>query len=134
MKKSEEQMNKLVSLSKQLDKKTENTLDKNNSLVSTVEYSSALADPNITVSLYRRTYNDIYSREYEQVDLQDYVLDTLTTTNKQKEYSAFDNPINVQNYVLNLKQNLKTGTYKLVFKLYDEDTYVGEAYEYIIIK
>ena len=117
-----------------VDKETGNTLDKNNSLVSTVEYSSALSDPNITVSLYRRTYNDIYSREYEQVDLQDYVLDTLTTTNKQKEYSAFDNPINVQNYVLNLKQNLKTGTYKLVFKLYDEDTYVGEAYEYIIIK
>ncbi len=117
-----------------VDKETGNTLDKNNSLVSTVEYSSALSDPNITVSLYRRTYNDIYSREYEQVDLQDYVLDTLNTTNKPKEYSAFDNPINVQNYVLNLKQNLKTGTYKLVFKLYDEDTYVGEAYEYIIIK
>ena len=37
-------------------------------------------------------------------------------------------------YFLTLKQNLMTGTYKLVYKLYDGDIYVGEAYEYMIIK
>ena len=117
-----------------VDKETGNTVDGINSLVSTVEYSSALDDPNITVSLYRRTYNDVYSREYEQVDLQDYVLNTLMTTNKEKEYMAFNHPNNSQNYFLNLKSELMTGTYRLVYTLYDGEIYVGEAYEYIVIK
>ena len=117
-----------------VDNETGNTADGTNSLVSTVEYSSALDDPNITVSLYRRTYNDVYSREYEQVDLQDYVLNTLATTDKEKEYMAFNHPNSSQNYFLRLKSELMTGTYKLVYKLYDGENYVGEAYEYIVIK
>ena len=117
-----------------VDGKTGNTIDENNNLVSTVEYSSALANPNITVSLYRRTYQDVYSRDYEQVDLKDYVQNTLITTNKEKEYMAFENPSNTQNYNFILKSDLTTGTYKLVYKLYDGENYVGEAYEYIVIK
>ncbi len=120
--------------SKIVDSITGNTVGANNLLVSTVEYSSALENPNITVSLYRRTYNDIYSKEYEKVDLQDYVTNTLQAVDKQKEYKAFDSPSSYQKYSLNLNTELITGTYKLVYKLYDEDTYVGEAYEYIIIK
>ena len=33
-----------------------------------------------------------------------------------------------------IKTDLITGTYKLVYKLYDGDTYVGEAFDYIVIK
>lgn len=117
-----------------VDNETGNNVDGNNSLSSTVEYSSSLKDPSITVSLYRRKYNDVYSMDYEQVDLQDYVLSTLVTTNKEKEYVAFNNPTSSQVYLLKLKPNLITGTYKLVYKLYDGETYVGEAYEYIVIK
>ena len=121
-----------------VDKETGNTVDGTNSLVSTVEYSSALDNPNITVSLYRRTYNDIYDMEYEKVDLQDYVLYQLEKADKgeniDKEYIAFENPIETQEYNLRLKTDLMTGTYKLVYKLYDGENYVGEAYEYIVIK
>ena len=35
---------------------------------------------------------------------------------------------------LYFKDNLKTGTYKLVFSLYDGNVYVGDIYKYIIIK
>ena len=35
---------------------------------------------------------------------------------------------------LTLKENLISGTYKLVYKLYDGNNYIGEDYEYIIIK
>lgn len=120
--------------SKIVDKETGTIEGGSNLLLSTVQYSSSLADPNITVSLYRRTYNDVYDMEYEQVDLQDYVSNALTITDKEKEYLAFNSPISSQNYLLNLKSDLMTGTYKLVFKLYDGDVYVGEAYEYIVIK
>ena len=59
---------------------------------------------------------------------------TLVATNKEKEYVAFNTPISTQNYLLSLKSDLMTGTYKLVYKLYDGETYVGEAYEYVVIK
>ena len=117
-----------------VDKETGNTESGNNVITSVVEYSSALSNPSITVSLYRRTYNDVYSMDYEKVDLQDYVSNTLVATNKEKEYVAFNTPISTQNYLLSLKSDLMTGTYKLVYKLYDGETYVGEAYEYVVIK
>ena len=51
-----------------VDKETGNTESGNNVITSVVEYSSALSNPSITVSLYRRTYNDVYSMDYEKVD------------------------------------------------------------------
>ena len=121
-----------------VDKTTGNNVDGTNLIVSNIQYSSALENPNITVSLYRRTYNDIYDMQYEKVDVQDYVLGQLEKADKgeniDKEYVAFENPIEIQEYNLKLKSDLITGTYKLVFKLYDGNIYVGEDYEYIVIK
>ena len=37
-------------------------------------------------------------------------------------------------YSLSMKNALTSGTYKIVIKLYDEDEYIGEAFDYIIIK
>ena len=117
-----------------IDKGTGYTLNNNNSLSATVEYSSALSNPMIAVSLYRRDYDeDVYSQKYELVDLKDYVTDILTPTTREKEYVAFEHPQpSITDFFL-LKQNLTTGTYKLVYKLYDGETYVGEAYEYFVI-
>ena len=54
------------------------------------------------------------------------------------EYFVTDSPSTTNKVFLTLTPkegpNLKTGTYKLVFKLYDGVTYIGEAYEYFIIK
>ena len=117
-----------------INKDTGYTLSGNNSLTVNVEYSSSLSDPNIAVSLYRRNYeDDVYSQEYDLVDLKDYVTDLLTPTAREKEYVAFENPhATITDFFL-LKPDLVTGTYKLVYKLYDGDIYVGEAYEYFVI-
>ena len=72
--------------------------------------------------------------DYEKVNLQDYVSNNLVTTNNENEYLVTSDPKNSQGYYITLKADLITGTYKLVFKLYDGETYVGEAYEYIVIK
>ncbi len=45
----------------------------------TVDYLSGLARPYITISLYRRMYDNVYDNSYEKVDLQDYVVETLET-------------------------------------------------------
>ena len=45
-----------------------------------------------------------------------------------------DSPSNRFQYILNMKDNLKTGTYQIKFSLYDEDNYVGSIDKYIIIE
>ena len=123
-----------------VESETGNTQDGANNIVSTVEYESVLEQPHITVSLYRRKYNDVYDMEYEKVDLQEYVTNTLNTIAEEeeekfeKEYLVTNTPKSTQDFSLTLKTELKTGTYKLVYKLYDGKAYVGEDYEYIVIK
>ena len=106
----------------------------NNSVSVTLRYSSSLSNPNVAISLYRRDYSEVFSQNYNLVDLQDYIETTLTEKKREKEYEVSNNPSETTTYFLYLKENLVTGTYKLVYKLYDGNEYVGEAYEYVIIK
>lgn len=117
-----------------VNKGTGETVNGNNSIVTTLEYSSSLSNPNIAVSLYRRDYTEEFSQNYNIVDLKDYVTTQLVPTKRNMEYVVSTNPVPTSTQFFSLKQNLVTGTYKLVYKLYDGDAYVGEAYEYIIIK
>ena len=119
---------------KVIDSQTGNTLNGNNSFMTHLEYSSGLEKPQITVSLYRRKYTEIYSMEYELVDLSEYVSDLLTKAHNEKEYILTTNPSGESIRFLTLKNNLKTGTYRIVYKLYDEENYIGEDYENFVIK
>ena len=98
------------------------------------EYSSGLLNPNVRVSLYRRSYDDIYSDTYSLVDFKDFFSDNLSTTNAEKIYMLFDSPQATMSKALSMKDNLTSGTYKIVFALYDNDTYIGDVCKYIIIK
>ena len=117
-----------------IDKDTGFTENDNNTLTSLIEYSSGLSDPNIAISLYRRDYSETFSQDYNLVDLADYVKDYLSPTARNNEYVVTNSPTSSINHTLLLKSNLTTGTYKLVYKLYDGENYVGEAYEYMVIK
>ena len=116
-----------------VNSQTGNTLNSNNNLKFGIEFSSGLIQPNIKVGLYRRDYTSIYSNIYNLVDLKDYVTNELTTTDISDIYLVTDTPSANFDFNLNLKQNLTTGTYKVVFSLYDGDIYIGEVYQYIII-
>ena len=110
------------------------TVADSNTISTTLQYSSSLSNPNVAISLYRRDYSEIYSQNYTLVDLKDYVSTILTATPREKEYIVSTSPLPTATYYLTLKDNLVTGTYKLVYKLYDGNTYIGETYEYMIIK
>ena len=158
-----------------------------------ITYASGLEAPFLGVSLYRRTYNNIFDTDYEKVDLADYVelstidedtgeettenLVPVTISNYEAnaamnlyEYKAFDvdeilDLVDVVTDNIDLMQKFKfknpgngklvTGTYKLVYTLYDrhtvqipvlqaDETYVnvsateyepiGSHFTYIIIK
>ena len=55
-------------------------------------------------------------------------------TKNDKEYVISKKIESNMTYTLGLTNNLVTGTYKIVIKLYDNDEYIGEGYEYLIIK
>ncbi len=117
-----------------IDKETGKNLNNNKSLIVNLKYTSSLEKPKITVCLQRRNYETIYDLGYETVDLAEYISDSLDTTKTANEYLLTNKPAANINYFYTLKENLKTGTYKLVFKLYDDNTYIGEVYDYFIVK
>lgn len=110
-------------------------LDKNNSneITYNIEYSSQFNNPNIRVILYRRKYDTNYSLEYEAVDLKDYVLDELIKVN-EKEYLVSNNINEINEFTIHLKDTLKSGTYRMTFELYNNDSYIDEVYSYLIIR
>lgn len=118
-----------------IDKNTGFGTNDNNALVFEASYSSGLSNPNLTISLYRRDYSYLNSNEYEKVDLLNYVSNTLTAKyDKELEYVISNDPSERQVLFIYMKENLMTGTYKFVFTLYDGSTYIGDVYQYVIIK
>ena len=117
-----------------IDKKTGLSSDKNNYIDFQFTYESAFKKPNIRMSMYRRTYDDIYDYDYTLVDIQDYVTNELISSNEDKVYVIKTLPTNKFQYILNMKDNLMTGTYQIRFSLYDDDVCVGYVNKYIIIE
>lgn len=120
--------------SKIINKDTGQNENYQNKISGSVEYSSGLENPKITVSLARRKYDSVYQQDYETVDMSDYISTPLTETDFNKEYLFSDLPTDNMSFNWDTKTKLKTGTYRLIFKLYDGNEYIGEEYEYIIIK
>lgn len=116
-----------------VNKETGYTMMDNNVLTFHVKYSSNLANPNIRVSLFRRNYDQIYDTAYTQVNLLDYITNSLPMKN-ENEYLLAEMPAAESDKFLYLKSNLKSGTYRFVFRLYDGDTFIGDCMEYVIIK
>lgn len=117
-----------------INKTTGFTKNDNNDLNFTIKYQAEFENPILHVSLYRRDYDNIYTSTYSLVNLSDYVSNTLTATSVQNEYLVTDNVQDTQNFNLKLKENLVTGTYKIVFSLYDGENYIGNVEKMIIIK
>ena len=106
----------------------------NKNLMFTIGYTSLLDNPNIRLAMYRREYNEVYDTDYELVDLADYLNQTLSSTSNENEYLLIENPSATNSFTLLMKNELLTGTYRLVFRLYDDDTKIGEIIRYIIVK
>ena len=116
-----------------INKTTGYNKNDNNVLNFSIGYNSSFANPNIRVSLYRRSYDEVYSYEYSKVNLLDYVTNSLNTTSSG-DYMFVDVPEDGMNKAFYLKSLLISGTYKFVFSLYDGDTFIGDCIQYVIIK
>ncbi len=121
---------------KTINAETGLTMINSNMVIVNLEYESGLANPNLRVSLKRRKYDEVYDLTYEDVNLKDYFSINYSAIGDpdKYEYLIANNPIANYSLDFNAKQNLVTGTYRLTFSLYDNDSYIGEVYNYIIIR
>ena len=84
--------------------------------------------------MYRREYDTIYDTGYQLVDFSTFADENLIYTTNQYEYMIVGNPTQSTSATILLKDNLLTGTYRLSFRLYDDETMIGEVIRYIIIR
>ena len=96
-------------------------------------YNSGLTNPSIRVKMYRRGYSSIDDTTYHLVDLADYFTNELTSTGTN-EYLINDSPGSEFSFTFNNGTSLVSGTYKLQFILYDDNSVIGSVDKYIIIK
>jgi hypothetical protein len=102
----------------------------------TIKYTSTLSNPNIRVSLYKRKTTDSVTTLYDEVALDSLFNVSLSSPNhpqtlNEKVIPLTNSPISID---WNLQSNLVSGSYKLLVKLYDNDTLIDSDYEMIIVK
>ena len=127
---------------------TANTGSEVNEIPIKVQYASSLDNAQIIVGLQRRVYSQSESHSYDlgytAVDLMDYIDGSdpeLTQFGSGQYLYVFnDNPeiptdeVSVTyTHTIELKDNLTTGTYRIVYSIYDGDTFIGDEFEYIVI-
>ncbi len=117
-----------------VDAETGKTQDGDNNLRFNVKYSSGLTSPTIRLLVSRRTYNAVFDYTYTPFDYEDIFTTQLEESFNQYEYYVARIPNSENLLTLTTKDNLTTGTYRIEFKLYDYDTYIGSAYRDIIVQ
>ena len=87
-----------------IDKTSGFTLNDNNNYVFNLNYASVLDNPNTRIKLLRRDYSSIYNNIYNEVNLSDYVTNTLTASGKSNEYYLSTSPTATATYFLYFKE------------------------------
>ena len=118
-----------------IDHTTGLNINNNRDLHATITYSGSLVEPNVKVALYRRSYSSQFALNYNLVDLSNYISNNVTEFgNNTKIYNIIEEQGSTSSYTFTFNQSLTTGTYKLDFRLYDGNAYVGNIIKYVIIK
>lgn len=106
-----------------------------------ITYRSVLTNPNLRLSVMKRDIDDYNATTYTEVDFNSLFSNHLENPTDRGYQAGSDlekmlphnlNELQTLNFTFN--DNLTSGTYKLVFKLYDDNQIIEEDYEYIIIK
>lgn len=99
----------------------------------TVTYTSDLNNPNLRLEVLKRDISDIDSVTYTPVPFSNLFTNSLTAVNSTEYELNMDN-LNTKDFEFTLKNNLTSGTYRLVFKLYDNDQLIDDDVKYVIVK
>lgn len=131
----------ILDTAKLVDGTTGLTQDGTNTIMTTLNYESVLVNPNIRLVVYRRNTSSYQDTEYTEIPLAELFKDNLQTvqdyglqTTHTYEYIVTSSPRDGFQITHELQDALTSGTYKLVYGLYDNNQLIDSDTEYIIIK
>ena len=101
-----------------------------------VKYNSTLTNGNMRLSIYRRNTNSYNTTTYTEIEASKLFDNYLVGTGSTVYPYEVSLPFGVSPYSipLTVNANAKSGTYKLVFKLCDNDQVVDTDEAYLIVK
>ena len=98
----------------------------------TVHYSSELSNPNFRVEVFKRGITTIDSTEYISVPFSQLFTNALPIARDNEVSISMDN-LNEKVFNFQLQESLTSGTYRVVFKLYDSNQLIDEETKYVIV-
>ena len=99
----------------------------------TVKYSSQLSNPNFRVEILKRDINIIDSTQFTSVSFQSLFQNSLPIV-RDNEVSISMGEDTEKEFEFKLQNSLISGTYRIAFKLYDNDQLIDEEYKYVIVQ
>ena len=118
---------------KVVDGATSKNMNDSSTNTYTVTYTSDLNNPNLRLEVLKRDIDDIDSINYTPVTFNSLFSENLTAINST-EYSLNMDGENTKDFEFTLNSNLTSGTYRLVFKLYDNEQLIDDDIKYVIVK
>ena len=109
-------------------------MNMNNSVVNTytVEYRSVLSNPNFRIEVYKRALTNASTVEYASVAFNTLFKTSLSPATGNEVYIQMGNQAS-KNFDFQLQDNLTSGTYRVVFKLYDNNQLIDSDEQYVIV-
>lgn len=112
----------------------ESVLNMNNSKVNTytVKYDAQLTNPNFRVEIYKRAVGSVDSTSYVTVPFNQLFKNSLNVASDNEMYISMDGRTQ-KNFDFQLQDTLISGTYRVVFKLYDGNQLIDDDVQYVIV-
>ena len=106
-----------------------------------VTTTQSLTNPNLRVTLYKRNTDNKDNQTYTEINLDQVFIHSYNIPSTYGLIAASPNELMVSNGVnsqtdvrMTYQEVLTSGTYRIVFRLYDQDQLIDEDFEYFIIK
>lgn len=97
-----------------------------------IKYESQLTNPNFRIEIYKRKVTSIDTTEYDSIPFNQLFTNTMTTVSGNEV--SFTMSSGEESLEFELQNNLTSGTYKIVFKLYDGNQLIDDDIKYVIVK
>ena len=97
-----------------------------------VKYASELTNPNFRVEVYKRGVATIDATDYNSVPFSQLFTNPFTTVSGNEVSISMDN-LAEKDFEFELQENLTSGTYRVVFKLYDNNQLIDDEIKYVIV-
>ena len=115
-----------------VDGSTGKNMNNNTTNTYHIKYNSQLTNPNLRVELFKRNTDTIDSSDFTSIPFR-YIFSNAFVTAQGNEMYLDMNGLTERNLDFNLQSSLTSGTYRIVFKLYDNNQLIDTETKYLII-